>query len=58
VSGFKGRSGRGFKARLALQQSEDSKWRVEFDEPWARDGAGAARPPEEDTEAASQEQAA
>jgi DNA topoisomerase-3 len=47
VSGFKGRSGRSFRARLALQQAEDGKWRVEFDEPWAREGR-AARPPEED----------
>jgi DNA topoisomerase-3 len=39
VSGFKGRSGRSFRARLALQQSEDGKWRVEFDEPWAKEGA-------------------
>jgi DNA topoisomerase-3 len=38
VTGFKGRSGRSFRARLALQQSEEGKWRVEFDEPWARDG--------------------
>jgi DNA topoisomerase-3 len=43
VSGFKGRSGRSFRARLALQQSEDGKWRVEFDEPWAKEGA---KPPE------------
>jgi DNA topoisomerase-3 len=41
VSGFKGRSGRSFRAKLALQQSEEGKWRVEFDEPWARDGARA-----------------
>src|SRR4051812_20151507 len=45
VTGFKGRSGRSFRARLALQQSEDGKWRVEFDEPWAREGA---KPPEEE----------
>ena len=45
VTGFKGRSGKSFRARLALQQSEDGKWRVEFDEPWAREGA---RPPESD----------
>jgi len=38
VTGFKGRSGRSFRARLALAQSEEGKWRVEFDEPWARDG--------------------
>jgi DNA topoisomerase III len=43
VTGFKGRSGRSFRARLALMQTEDGKWRVEFDEPWAREGA---RPPE------------
>jgi DNA topoisomerase III len=43
VTGFKGRSGRSFRARLALVQSEDGKWRVEFDEPWARAGA---KPPE------------
>jgi DNA topoisomerase-3 len=45
VTGFKGRSGRSFRARLALMQTEDGKWRVEFDEPWAREGA---KPPEED----------
>jgi DNA topoisomerase-3 len=43
VTGFKGRSGRAFRARLALMQTEDGKWRVEFDEPWAREGA---KPPE------------
>jgi DNA topoisomerase-3 len=51
VSGFKGRSGKSFRARLALQQTEDGKWRVEFDEPWAREGA---KPPEaEEAEAAA-----
>jgi DNA topoisomerase III len=45
VTGFKGRSGKSFRARLALQQSEDGKWRVEFDEPWAKEGA---KPPESD----------
>jgi DNA topoisomerase-3 len=44
VTGFKGRSGRSFRARLALEQSEDEgRWRVEFDEPWAKEGA---KPPE------------
>ncbi len=43
VTGFKGRSGKSFRARLALAQSEEGKWRVEFDEPWAREGA---KPPE------------
>jgi DNA topoisomerase-3 len=51
VAGFKGRSGRSFRARLALMQSEDGKWRVEFDEPWAREGA---KPPEGEDEAAQQ----
>ena len=50
VTGFKGRSGKSFRARLALQQAEDGKWRVEFDEPWARSGA---RPPESDDPAAA-----
>src|SRR6202035_256622 len=39
VTGFKGRSGKSFRARLALQQTPEGKWRVEFDEPWAREGA-------------------
>jgi DNA topoisomerase-3 len=50
VSGFKGRSGRSFRARLALQQSEDGKWRIEFDEPWAKEGA---KPPEQEEPAAA-----
>jgi DNA topoisomerase-3 len=45
VTGFKGRSGKSFRARLALEQGEEGKWRVEFDEPWAREGA---KPPEGD----------
>jgi DNA topoisomerase-3 len=48
VSGFRGRSGRSFRARLALQQTDEGKWRVEFDEPWAREGA---KPPEAEAEA-------
>jgi DNA topoisomerase-3 len=43
VTGFKGRSGRSFRAKLALMQNEEGKWRVEFDEPWAKEGA---KPPE------------
>jgi DNA topoisomerase-3 len=53
VTGFKGRSGKSFRAKLALQQSEDGKWRVEFDEAWAKEGAKAA--PEAQAEAASEE---
>ncbi|MGA8717484.1 MAG: DNA topoisomerase 3 [Solirubrobacteraceae bacterium] len=52
VTGFKGRSGKSFRARLALQQTEDGKWRVEFDEPWAKEGA---KPPEAEESEASAE---
>ncbi|MEA2191894.1 MAG: topoisomerase [Solirubrobacteraceae bacterium] len=47
VTGFKGRSGRSFRAKLALMQNEEGKWRVEFDEPWAKEGA---KPPEAEAE--------
>jgi DNA topoisomerase III len=60
VTGFKGRSGRSFRARLALMQTEDGKWRVEFDEPWAREGAKppeGEEAPQEETAAASAEAA-
>ena len=43
VTGFKSRAGKNFRARLALEQGEDGKWRVEFNEPWAKEGA---KPPE------------
>lgn len=56
VTGFKGRSGRSFRARLALQQNEEGRWRVELDEPWAREGA--ARPPDEDSTAQAETVAA
>jgi DNA topoisomerase-3 len=36
VTGFRGRSGRSFSAKLELVQGEDGKWRVEFDEEWAK----------------------
>jgi len=35
VTGFRGRSGRGFSAKLKLVQNEEGRWRVEFDEAWA-----------------------
>jgi DNA topoisomerase-3 len=35
VTGFRGRSGRTFRAKLRLDQADDGKWRVEFDEEWA-----------------------
>ncbi len=55
VTGFRGRSGRSFRARLALMQSEEGRWRVEFDEPWAREGA---KPPEVEVEAPAERDAA
>jgi DNA topoisomerase III len=57
VTGFKGRSGKGFRARLALMQSDEGRWRTEFDEPWAKDGAkppvAEEGAPEADSEAAT-----
>jgi DNA topoisomerase-3 len=57
VTGFRGRSGRSFRARLALMQTPEGRWRVEFDEPWAREGA---KPPEieADLEVAAPERSA
>jgi DNA topoisomerase-3 len=52
VTGFKGRSGKSFRARLALQQGEDGKWRAEFDEPWAKEGA---KPPDAEQPADSEQ---
>jgi DNA topoisomerase-3 len=37
VTGFRGRSGRTFRAKLKLEQNDEGKWRVEFDEDWARE---------------------
>jgi DNA topoisomerase-3 len=50
VTGFRGRSGRSFRAHLALQQTEDGRWRVEFNEKWAQEGA---KPPDHETAAAA-----
>jgi DNA topoisomerase III len=44
VTGFRGRSGRTFRAKLKLEQDEEGKWRVDFDEDWAKE------PPREQTE--------
>jgi DNA topoisomerase-3 len=55
VTGFKGRSGKSFRARLALMQTDEGKWRVEFDEPWAREGA---KPPEAEEAAGESREAA
>jgi DNA topoisomerase III len=37
VTGFRGRSGRTFRAKLKLEQDDDGKWRVDFDEDWAKE---------------------
>ena len=37
VTAFKRRSGRTFRAKLKLEQAEDGKWRVEFNEDWAKE---------------------
>jgi DNA topoisomerase III len=37
VTGFRSRSGRTFRAKLKLEQAEDGKWRVDFDEDWAKE---------------------
>ena len=55
ISGFKARSGRGFRGHLALSQDEEGKWRVEFNEPWAQEGA---KPPESETDTAEEGQEA
>jgi DNA topoisomerase-3 len=38
VPGFRGRSGRNFRAKLKIEPREDApgKWKVDFDEEWAR----------------------
>jgi DNA topoisomerase-3 len=50
VTGFRGRTGRSFRAHLALSQTEEGKWRVEFDEVWAKEGA---KPPDAEAEGAA-----
>jgi DNA topoisomerase III len=58
VTGFRGRSGRTFRAKLKLEQDEEGRWRVDFDEDWAKEpprgeseedraeAESAGRPPE------------
>jgi DNA topoisomerase-3 len=63
ITGFRGRSGRTFRAKLKLEQDSDGKWRVDFDEDWAKEppkdeqedagGDGAAAPGEAGAEAAA-----
>jgi DNA topoisomerase-3 len=49
VTGFRGRSGRTFRAKLRLEQNDEGKWRVEFDEDWATQQGPAAAPAEDET---------
>jgi len=51
VTGFKSRAGKSFRSRLALMQTDEGRWRVEFDEPWAKEGA---KPPEAEDVAAGE----
>src|SRR3954447_16600096 len=44
VPGFKGRSGRTFRAKLKLEQNDEGKWRVDFDEEWAKEPPPEAEP--------------
>jgi DNA topoisomerase-3 len=55
VTGFRGRSGRTFSAKLALERGEDGKWRVEFDEDWARNGGKTAAPAESDANTSAEQ---
>ncbi len=55
VTGFRGRSGRTFSAKLALEQGEDGKWRVEFDEDWARNGTKTTAAPESDANTSAEQ---
>jgi DNA topoisomerase III len=52
VTGFRGRSGRTFSARLKLEQGDDGKWRVEFDEDWATATSQLAPSSDAESEAA------
>jgi DNA topoisomerase III len=44
VTGFRSRAGRTFRAKLRLEQNEEGKWRVEFDEDWAKEPQDTAEP--------------
>src|SRR5215213_4733739 len=60
VTGFRGRSGRTFRAKLRLEQTDEGKWRVEFDEDWAKEPPAAPAEAEAGvaTEAAAEEEEA
>ncbi len=52
ITGFRGRSGRTFRAKLRLEQTAEGKWRVEFDEDWAKE------PPKEQADQQEEQPAA
>jgi DNA topoisomerase III len=59
VTGFRGRSGRTFRAKLKLEQVEEGKWRVDFDEEWAKEPPkGEAEEERAETEASGTDGAA
>jgi DNA topoisomerase III len=52
VTGFRSRAGRTFRAKLRLEQTDEGKWRVEFDEDWAKEPpAGASEEERAEVEA-------
>jgi DNA topoisomerase-3 len=54
VTGFRSRAGRTFRAKLRLEQTDEGKWRVEFDEDWAKEPpAGESEEERAEAEAAS-----
>src|SRR5215208_409074 len=53
VTGFRSRAGRTFRAKLRLEQTDEGKWRVEFDEDWAKEPP-AGQSEEERAEAEAQ----
>jgi DNA topoisomerase III len=56
VTGFRGRSGRTFRAKLRLEQTDEGKWRVEFDEDWAKEPPkGESEEEKAEVEASAQE---
>jgi DNA topoisomerase III len=60
VTGFRSRSGRTFRAKLKLEQDDEGKWRVDFDEDWAKEppkGESEEERAEADTSAREREPA-
>jgi DNA topoisomerase III len=56
VTGFRSRAGRTFRAKLRLEQTDEGKWRVEFDEDWAKEPpAGESEEERAETEASGQD---